>query len=179
MKARPRVPLLSAPGPVYLVAVAAGTVAAAAGAIGAAILLMRLGIAPTTGSIGWALSVSVSSYAIGFVSTRRLLGALARRFQWVSCRRRRIDDVDIGRLMGLVVPTVAAFGLAIGIASGVTLGEVKSLTVVGGHPRAIGLGEVLEISVLLGLVGHVTLVVMSRLPVLRRSQPAEGDARSP
>jgi hypothetical protein len=149
-------------------AIMIATASAVGGAVGAAMLLVRLEVAPGAGSIGWALSVSASCYVLVFIGVRQFLGVIRWYLGFVTRPTRRIDELHFGKVLVLLVLSITLLLIIITPMSDGMPAAIDHATR-GGGPSSVGFRDTIEIVLLLGLLGHLTLVMLARLPFIRRS----------
>jgi hypothetical protein len=153
-------------------AIMIATASAAGGAVGAAMLLVRLEVAPGAGSIGWALSVSASCYVLVFIGVRQFLGVIRRYLGFATRPTRRIDELHFGKVLVLLVLSITLLLIIITPMLDGMSTAIDHATRGGGHPSSVGFRDAIEIVLVLGLFGHLTLVMLARLPFIRRSDPS-------
>lgn len=193
-------PFFTPPGGSYLTAVSVGATSATGAAAALILFFAHLGVEPSAGPTALALAVSVAAYIAGFVVARRIAHALGKRSSGSGKpesesfpRSRSVDRLHLGKTL-LTVLTVPLFlALFVELEPGVDMGDMATAkraddtailrdgfrehdeqsTGVGRVRYSVG--DVLQVALILALLGHFSMIVLSRLPALQRTP---GCARS-
>lgn len=151
----------------YLAAAGVGAACAVVAAVAVLFTVISLGVTPTAGATGSALSVSVAAYIAGFVAIRRLLARLGAK-----AVVRQADCLHLVRTLVAVMAGSLVFSLLI---EGVTNGAVA--TADGTARGAFDATAYLQLAFTLGFLGHLCMVGLAQIPALREElEPGEGQS---
>jgi hypothetical protein len=107
-----------------------------------------------------------------FIGVRQFLGVVRWYLGFAIRPTRRIDELHFGKVLVLLALSLTLLLMIIGSMSGGMPTAIDHATRSGGHPSSFGFRDAIEIVLLLGLLGHLTLVMLARLSLLRRSDPS-------